>query len=215
MSPPLKGDANGIYRVHLVGNSGACAMRATRKIVYLFAAQGPARRSTLGAELAAILDVPFISLDTLYWKPNWQTSTADELQANLERALAESPRGWVVDGNYVHLVGDVLERAQTDVIWLAPPLALYLPRLCVRTFLRLVRARPPCSPGCEERAREVFSRDSIVWLCVSQHWRKRRRYGQQMGVQGVQVGGTMRRLGGWGAEQRAWVQSVRDMVRAA
>ncbi|KAI0708931.1 hypothetical protein C8T65DRAFT_649420 [Cerioporus squamosus] len=46
---------------------------------------------------------------------------------------------------------------------LDPPLALYFPRLCWRTLLRLLAIAPPRSTGCEESPREVFfSTNSIL-----------------------------------------------------
>jgi adenylate kinase family enzyme len=57
-------------------------------------------QSTIGKELASLLTVPFISLDSLCWKPGWQKSTKDEMRHRVEEALADAPTGWVVDGNY-------------------------------------------------------------------------------------------------------------------
>ncbi|KAI0267005.1 hypothetical protein BC834DRAFT_842726 [Gloeopeniophorella convolvens] len=135
--------------------------------------------------------------------------------ARLGDTLAACPRGWVVDGDYAQRVGGVLAQEVTDVLWLDPPLALYFPRLCWRTLLRLAGLRDSCAPGCPERARETFcSWDSILWWCVSQHWERRRVNGARMRVEGVHVGGTMRRIGGWGGDLRAWRRNVEDMVRA-
>lgn len=105
-------------------------------------------------------------------------------------------------------------------VGLDPPLLLYFPRLCLRTLLRLLRMREPCSPGCDESVRAVFfSRDSILWWCLSQHWVSRRRNGALLRKIGVEVRGRagdrpiMRRLGGWGSELRAWWGAVQAMVR--
>lgn len=191
---PLKGDGYGRYRVHIVGNSGT-------------------GKSTLAVQLQALLHVPYIALDSLYWKPNWAESSNEDFRQKVEVALGQSPQGWIVDGNYTSR-GLGIDRAATDVIWLDPPLLLYLPRLCLRTLRRLLGLSPPCSPGCTERVREVFcSSDSIVWWCISQHWAVRRRFRQRMNVDGIHVGGKIRQLGGWGTERETWLQSVREMVR--
>ncbi|KAJ7040954.1 hypothetical protein C8F04DRAFT_1305660 [Mycena alexandri] len=179
--PPLLGDGNGHYRVHLVGNSGAGK-----------------------GKLAGLLGVPFISLDTLFWKPGWKMSTNEELRSKVEAALADAPNGWVVDGNYRRRIGTVVEENSTDVIWLDPPLVLYLPRLIVRTFLRLFGLRDPCSPGCHEQVSEVFfSKESIVWWCITGHRPVREREGARMAQIGIGIGSNvkgqkMRRIGGWG-----------------
>ncbi|KAH9858992.1 hypothetical protein C2E23DRAFT_899291 [Lenzites betulinus] len=147
--PPLLGDAEGHFRVRIVGNSGS-------------------GKSTLGAELAALLGVPHIALDELFWEPGWRKTPADAFRAKVRAAMAPArcPRGWVADGDYTRRLGGVVsnELGATDVIWLDPPLLLYFPRLCWRTLVRLLGWGPPCSPGCEEAVSRVFSeRDSIIW----------------------------------------------------
>ncbi|KAJ7444635.1 hypothetical protein B0H11DRAFT_2089033 [Mycena galericulata] len=187
--PPLIGDAHGNYRVHIVGNSGV-------------------GKSTVGRQLADLLGVPFIPLDTLFWKPGWRQSTNEEMREKVVQALANAPNGWVVDGNYTRRIGTIVEDQSTDVIWLDPPLARYLPRLILRTFLRLLRLAPPCSPGCPEMVSEVFfSKESIIWWCISQH--------SEIGFGvGANVNGQkMRRIGGWGEELRVWFRDLGHMLQ--
>ena len=57
--------------------------------------------------------MPFISLDTLCWKPGWQKSTTDEMRAKVEQALANASNGWLVDSNYKH--NTIIEDNATDV----------------------------------------------------------------------------------------------------
>ncbi|KAJ7922675.1 hypothetical protein B0H13DRAFT_2230435 [Mycena leptocephala] len=197
--PPLIGDAHGNYRVRIVGNSG--------------------EPPTVGKQLAEVLGVPFIPLDTLFWKPGWKQSTNEELREKVNLALANAPNGWVMDGNYTRRIGTIVEDKATDVIWLDPPLALYLPRLIWRTFLRLLRLRAPCSPGCTEMVSEVFfSKESIVWWCITHHRPVRDRASAKMALIGIGVGSdvdnqNMRRIGGWGAELRAWFDDVKRMLQ--
>ncbi|KAJ7676720.1 hypothetical protein DFH06DRAFT_1279169 [Mycena polygramma] len=198
--PPLLGDAQGNYRVHVVGNSGKPS-------------------DTVGKQLADVLGVPFIGLDTLFWNPGWQESTNDEMRAKVQQALANAPNGWVVDGNYTNKIGPIVADSATDVIWLDPPLMLYAPRLILRTFLRLCRFQEPCSPGCPEKLSKLFfSKDSIVWFCISRHWYARKREGAKMAQIGVGIGNDvgkqkMRRIGGWGGELRAWFVDVKLMLQ--
>ncbi|KAG5649202.1 hypothetical protein H0H81_005452, partial [Sphagnurus paluster] len=132
--PPLLGDGHGRYRVHIVGNS----------------AKLQAAASTTGAELARLLGVPFIELDKLNWQTGWAEASIDKFQAKLRAALAQDERGWVVDGSYHKKCGTIVSDTCTDVVWLDPPLALYFPRILLRTLLRLLRVGAPCSPGCDE-----------------------------------------------------------------
>lgn len=99
-----------------------------------------------------------------------------------------------------------------DSAGLDPPLALYLPRLCLRTLGRLLGYSPQCRAGCPERWREVFSRESIVWLSLTHHWTLRKREGGRWAVDGTHKGGKRRRIGGWGSELAEWKESVRQMI---
>ncbi|TDL23985.1 hypothetical protein BD410DRAFT_820528 [Rickenella mellea] len=192
--PPLKGDEKHNYRVHIVGNSG---------------------ESTLAKELAEMLGVPSIHMDRVFWKPGWQEPTNEEFAAKLRALLDQYPDGWVIDGNYDRRGGTLVGERATDVIWLDPPLLLYFPRICYRTFLRLLRIGEPCAPGCNETISEVFfSKESIIWWCLSHHWVSRKKNGKRMEEGGVDVGGNMRRIGGWGHELEEWKKSVQRMIQS-
>lgn len=62
------------------------------------------------------MNLPFISLDTLYWGPNWREATRDEFCANVRAALDKSPHGWVIDGNYTNKLGGLITDSATDII---------------------------------------------------------------------------------------------------
>lgn len=55
-------------------------------------------KSTLARQLAITLDIPYLKMDQLFWKSNWQESTDDEFFSRLEKVLAA--KTWVLDGNY-------------------------------------------------------------------------------------------------------------------
>ena len=57
-----------------------------------------AGKSTTGRELARILGVPFVELDSIYHQPDWVPLPVEEFR----RQVAEVAAGdaWVVDGNY-------------------------------------------------------------------------------------------------------------------
>ena len=102
-----------------------------------------------------------------------------------------------------------------SLLGLDPPLVLYFPRVCLRTLLRLLRVVPPCSPGCEESFREVFfSSDSILWWCLSNHGKLKKRETAEYRVDNVWVGGKRRRFGGWGGELKLWLAEVESMDRS-
>ncbi|KAJ7052309.1 hypothetical protein C8F01DRAFT_1171748 [Mycena amicta] len=215
--PPLYGDAQGHYRIHLLGNCGT-------------------GKSTLGRTLSALLHIPLVSLDTIYFTPGWNhLSTSDFRRATKERldAAERDDGGWIVDGAYTSQIGGLLKGRATDIIWLDPPLILYFPRLLLRTILGLPGLRPPNVPGCPERFwHAFFAKEGILWWCISRHGPVRQRLGERMQVEGVREDSEeidsrkkakamaighekprrMRRLGGWGGEVRRWLEDVRRIV---
>ncbi|SJL09015.1 uncharacterized protein ARMOST_12391 [Armillaria ostoyae] len=201
--PPLIGDGRGLYKIHIFGNSGS----------------GKARLSTLATHLSLILGIPHISLDRLFWEPNWKAASEDEFRAKIRAAMEQSPNGWIFDGDYQRRGGVIVQEEATDVIWLDPPLILYFPRIIIRTFLRLVGFLPPCSPGCPETFKEVFfSKNSILLWCLTQHGVNRQRGESRMKEIGIGVGTQlenrkMRRIGGWGSKLERWIKSVKDMIQ--
>jgi hypothetical protein len=163
----------------------------------------------------------------------------EEFKAKIRKVLNESDRGWVVDGSYAGKGGNIVLEECTDAICkstsphcrdgsptattflgLDPPFMLYFPRIFVRTMYRLLGLAPTCSPGCPETFRTVFfSRDSILWWCVTNHWVSRRRERARMVEIGVETGTdeqrrVMRRFGGWGGELQRWFKEVENMVIA-
>jgi len=170
-------------------------------------------------------------LDTLHWEPNWRASPADELRTKVQAKLDETAEtGWIIDGSYISKVGIIVKDNATDIICesidslrdmssltgllgLDPPFILYFPRICYRTFARLMGYGQPCSPGCYESWREVFSlgEGSILWWSWTNHNPYRERQQAEMMSEGFRD--KTRRLGGWGGELENWVKDIQEMVR--
>jgi len=55
-------------------------------------------KSTFSRTLATRLGYPYLEMDAMFWKPNWQESTDEEFFAKLNSALSQER--WVLDGNY-------------------------------------------------------------------------------------------------------------------
>ena len=90
-------------------------------------------KSHLAEQLAEQLDVDFIELDALYWKPNWGETELDEFRRKVDKATGAP--GWVLAGNYNQVRDITWPRAQA-VIWLDYPFLLVFGRLCRRTWQR-------------------------------------------------------------------------------
>ncbi len=71
-------------------------------------------KSTLARRLAHRLELPWIELDRLYWRPNWQGAPDEAFFAAI--AAATATPGWVLDGNY-NRSRSVKWRAVDLVIW--------------------------------------------------------------------------------------------------
>ena len=131
-NPPLRGDGLGVYRIHIVGNSGMF-------ILHEFSIFQLSRRtlrngkgkisktlesefswiiffqSTLGAYLSGKLNVLHIPLDEVAWKPGWERTPDDEFKEVVRTFMAQNTRGWVIDGNY-RALGTLIPDEATDVV---------------------------------------------------------------------------------------------------
>jgi adenylate kinase family enzyme len=96
---------------------------------------GPAAsgKSTVARQLAAVLSLPVVELDALYWKPDWVASSEDEFREKVADATAGE--AWIVDGHYERVWPELWPRAQA-VIWLDLPLPILLVRGFARSWRR-------------------------------------------------------------------------------
>jgi adenylate kinase family enzyme len=129
--------------------------------------------------LAAALDLPVAELDAFFHdKPDWQDATREEFRAKVETFFAAHPDGWVTDGNYKGMVGDLTLGAAETVIWLRLPFRVVYPRLVRRTLKRAV-SRELLWGTNRERWRDVFGKESmLVWGIRT--WRQHHRTTREM-----------------------------------
>ncbi|KAG8716435.1 hypothetical protein FRC09_015743 [Ceratobasidium sp. 395] len=93
----LLGDSHGHYKIAIVGNSGT-------------------GKTTLGAEISSLLNIPHLPLDTILWKPGWVMTSNDEFKVRVQAFMDEHPDGWIVDGNSLSHIGTMAIDAATDVL---------------------------------------------------------------------------------------------------
>jgi adenylate kinase family enzyme len=138
-------------------------------------------KSTLGAELARRLEVPYIELDALYHGPNWSEPTAEDFRERVGAAMDAGPGGWVIDGNYDSKLGDTVVGAADTIVWLDLPLRVTFPRLWQRTLHRL-RNDVELWNGNRESWRDHFaSRQSLFIWSIRLHRRHRRMWPSRFG----------------------------------
>ena len=156
------GDDGLVKRVSVVGNSGS-------------------GKSRLAAQIAVLLGVEHVELDSIHHLVNWEPIDPDEFLARV--AAVTSTERWVVDGNYRPVVvdGPVWRRADT-VVWLDLPRRTVMVQVIRRTVQRVIR-REELWNGNRESLRNLFAWDphkSIVRWAWTQHAKYREGFGAAM-----------------------------------
>ncbi|MGR5945640.1 AAA family ATPase [Enterobacter sp. C4G1] len=130
-------------------------------------------KSTLARRIAAELAIPYIEMDRLYWRPNWQGTEDDALWAKLENTLAAT-EDWVLDGNY-NRTRPVKWRNVDLVVWVDYGFTLTLYQAVSRAFRRAWHKQElwPGTGNCESFRRSFFSRESII-IWTIKTWRSNR-----------------------------------------
>ena len=130
-------------------------------------------KSTLARRLAHRLGLPWIELDRLYWRPNWQVAPDEAFFAAI--AAATATPGWVLDGNYNRSCS-VKWRAVDLVIWVDYGFWRTLRQAVWRAASRAWRHQElwPGTGNCESFRRSFCSRESII-LWTLKTWRQHRR----------------------------------------
>lgn len=114
-----------------------------------------AGKSTLGRKVADQLDIPFYTLDKIFWQPGWQKTPHDEKRQKL--ATITTTKHWVIDG-----VSPDVEAIADIIIFLDMPRRVCLVRALNRSRKYLFTSRPDLPPGCPE-IRIIPTLVKIIW----------------------------------------------------
>jgi adenylate kinase family enzyme len=114
---------------------------------------GGAGKTTLSLRIAQRTGLPVIHLDSLYWRPGWVPTPAEEWQRAIAD-LVQRPR-WIMDGNYGGTLETRLAAADT-VVFLDVPRLLCLRRVLERRIRHDAQSRPSLASGCPERLTAEF-----------------------------------------------------------
>ncbi len=151
----MKLDFTKLSRINVVGTSGS-------------------GKTTLASELALIINRPYIEMDSLYWKDNWQFYEDKEFLQRIERALEGEQ--WVLDGNYNRTQSTKWKRVQT-IIWLDYPFYLVFYQMLVRCIKRILNPKPLWGTNNQESFRLTFmNKDSILLWMITSYPRMKKRY---------------------------------------
>lgn len=134
-------------------------------------------KSTVARQLAQKLAVPYIEMDKLYWRPNWQNASDVEFLQRVEQALVSSPAGWVLDGNYTRTKA-VKWRDVDWVVWIDYGFCRTLYQAIRRAVWRSWH-QIELWPGTGNRdsfLRCFFNRDSVVLWTIKTYRLNRKKY---------------------------------------
>ncbi len=143
-----------IMRINVIGTSGS-------------------GKSTFSKRIAQKLNIPYIELDALFWKPNWTESTNEEFFPKVAKAI--SGENWVLDGNYSRTQPMKTTRTQM-VIYLDMPFHVVLYRIVSRSLIRGFKRQELWSGNKETVWKHLFTRDSMIWWVIKTFHKNRKRY---------------------------------------
>lgn len=135
-------------------------------------------KTTLAGHIAKKLNIPHVELDGLFWEPNWTPATKEVFRERVQAAT--QCEAWVVDGNYMGKLGDLLFHQAETVVWLDYPLRVNFWRLVKRTSGRVFLRRKLWNGNRERLRNFIDPRDSLFMWLFKNYRRKRQRYLQMM-----------------------------------
>ncbi|WP_313520127.1 hypothetical protein [Pseudomonas sp.] len=134
-------------------------------------------KSTFARRLAHQLDLPYVEMDALFWRPDWQESDDQSFFARLQRALAQP--GWVLDGNYNRTTAMKWQRVEM-IVWIDYSFIRTLYQAISRALRRSFSGEElwPGTGNRESFRRSFLSRNSILLWTLKNFRSNRRRYAE-------------------------------------
>ncbi|MDO3384400.1 shikimate kinase [Gilvimarinus sp. SDUM040013] len=135
-------------------------------------------KSTFARALAQALDYPYIEMDALFWKPNWQESGDAEFFAKIRHATDAD--AWVLDGNYTRSQ-PIKWRDIDTIIWIDFGLLRTFYQALKRALSRIWTGQELWpNTGNRESLRLLFSRHSILLWTLRMYPINKKRYATLM-----------------------------------
>ncbi|MBS3669435.1 adenylate kinase [Vreelandella boliviensis] len=134
-------------------------------------------KSTLAKQFADALNAPCVLLDQLFWRANWQGTPDDEFFVALEKALAASSEGWVLDGNFDR-TRHIKWRDVDMVVWIDYPFWRVFSQALTRAVKRIISKEElwPDTGNRESFRKTFLSRDSVLLWSLKTWRQNRKRY---------------------------------------
>ena len=132
-------------------------------------------KSTLAKKISDKTNIPFQSLDALFWKANWQESSDSEIFNKIEAFLANK-KSWIIDGNYTRTQHITWTKADT-IIWLDLPFYLNFYQSISRAISRIIHQQELWEgTGNKESLQRLLSKDSILIWIFKCFWKNKAKY---------------------------------------
>jgi hypothetical protein len=140
-------------------------------------------KSILAERLAQKLDLEYIELDALYWKPGWVETDREEFRQKV--AQATSAPAWALAGNYSFARDLIWPRAEA-LVWLDYSFLLVFSRLIRRTLRRWLTQEPLWGTNTERLwpQLKIWSKDSLFFWQVHSFRKHKRLYPQLIASSG-------------------------------
>lgn len=136
-------------------------------------------KSTFSRKLAETLSRPYVELDQVYWKPNWENINDEEL---FEQVSEITDRDcWVLDGNYSRTTPIKWSKAEC-VVWLDHSFSVNVYRAVTRAISRAVTQQElwPGTGNRESFRLSFLSKDSVLLWTLRTYYRNKKRYSLAM-----------------------------------
>lgn len=116
-------------------------------------------KSTFAKELEDELGYPRLELDSYFHLPGWEQKPDVQFKSEVQDFLGKSERdagGWIVDGNYLSKLEDLVISRADVVIWFNLPKSIVMSRV-IRRSIRRAATREELWNGNRESFRNLFT----------------------------------------------------------
>jgi len=131
-------------------------------------------KTTLAGQIAALLEVPAVDLDSLLWETGWREAHVDVFRDRVQHVLAGD--GWTTSGNYIGAAQDLIWPRVDAVVYLDMSIPLLLWRVLKRSWGR--RGVVLWGTNTEQfwPHLKVWSHDSLLYFALTTTRRRRRSF---------------------------------------
>lgn len=122
---------------------------------------GHGGKTTLSNALGKLTNLPVIELDAIFWMPHWRQRDKNEMLDIVSQKLDSYSNGWIVEGNYRHIIPHLLPQADT-VIWLNMHHIITTLKTAKRTLINAIKKNRICGDNYESLLK-ALGPSSIIW----------------------------------------------------